>query len=121
MRGPSPAELWSREPDSQVWLEGAANTLQPTPRGDRELKAVIALTLRLSKFPKSLKTWSGRRGSNPRRPTWESGIKLRGKQMSNTQPRRYNFEYDTRLLRSKIGPTDVGETLAAERPTPTRT
>ena len=30
-----------------------------------------AAMLRLSKTTKQLKTWSGRRGSNPRRPAWE--------------------------------------------------
>jgi hypothetical protein len=28
----------------------------------------------LASFPKLLKSWSGRRGSNPRRPAWEAGI-----------------------------------------------
>ena len=28
----------------------------------------------MADFPKLLKGWSGRRGSNPRRPAWEAGI-----------------------------------------------
>jgi hypothetical protein len=44
------------------------------PRGERELIAVIAVTPETEEVPKSLKTWSGRRDSNPRRPAWEAGI-----------------------------------------------
>jgi hypothetical protein len=44
------------------------------PRGERELIAVIAVTPETEGVPKSLKKWSGRRDSNPRRPAWEAGI-----------------------------------------------
>ena len=47
------------------------------PRGERELIAVIAVTPETEEVPKSLKTWSGRRDSNPRRPAWESQPKLK--------------------------------------------
>jgi hypothetical protein len=57
-------------------MEDAAKSLHPAPRGDRKLKAVIALTLTLVTCPKLLKKWSGRRGSNPRRPAWESPRRL---------------------------------------------
>jgi len=41
-----------------------------------ELIAVIAVILRFSKASKLLKTWSGRPGSNRRRPAWEKGRQL---------------------------------------------
>jgi hypothetical protein len=43
----------------------------PAPRGDveRNCRAVVRVTA-----AKLLKLWSGRRGSNPRRPAWEAGI-----------------------------------------------
>jgi hypothetical protein len=45
----------------------------PAPRGDleRTCRAVVRLAA-----AKSLKTWSGRRGSNPRRPAWENDPRL---------------------------------------------
>jgi hypothetical protein len=45
----------------------------PAPRGDleRNCRAVVRLTA-----ANLLKTWSGRRGSNPRRPAWENDPRL---------------------------------------------
>ncbi len=39
-----------------------------------ELNGVIGVKLTTLRSPKLLKRWSGRRGSNPRRPAWEAGI-----------------------------------------------
>jgi len=56
---------------SEVWLEVLVTPSNRLREVIGELNAVIAVMLRLSKTSKLLKTWSGRRGSNPRRPAWE--------------------------------------------------
>ena len=56
---------------SEVWLEVLVTPSNRLREVIGELNAVIAVMLRLSKTSKPLKTWSGRRGSNPRRPAWE--------------------------------------------------
>src|ERR1019366_1374746 len=47
----------------------AFTLVTPKCKADRN-----AVTISRCVLPKSLKTWSGRRDSNPRRPAWEAGI-----------------------------------------------
>src|SRR5947209_6814006 len=51
--------------------QAQANSMKFSHRySNKRFRAILRIA------PKSLKTWSGRRGSNPRRPAWELGQKL---------------------------------------------
>jgi hypothetical protein len=58
-------------------LEHPASQLREViGENSKRFNAVIAVRCKTSRISKYLKTWSGRRGSNPRRPAWELGQKL---------------------------------------------
>ena len=63
--------------NSEVWLEGVAAPSSRLREVIGELKAVIAVRSNSMVASKSLKTWSGRRDSNPRRPAWEYALPLK--------------------------------------------
>jgi hypothetical protein len=70
-------EIEASEVFGGVLPGGRSNALQPAPRGDRELKVVIGVNLKLGGLRKLLKIWNGRPDSNRRRPAWEIDCSLK--------------------------------------------
>ena len=65
----------------RCWRSGSVAGKPETAKAERQKKSapprlngVVLEWKKLLIIPKLLKRWSGRRGSNPRRPAWEAGI-----------------------------------------------
>ena len=56
-------------------IQGRVNSRETSRSADLQKEnGVNGVTLDFGILSKLLKRWSGRRGSNPRRPAWEAGI-----------------------------------------------
>ncbi len=89
--------------EAAVLRKPGSGSIQIDPLPKTATKAVsVRLSRKWSKrsneesvgFPNSFKRWSGRRGSNPRRPAWEAGI----------LPLNYSRILPNQLLAESIGP-----------------